>query len=378
MDDSILELANELIRRPSVTPDDAGCQDLIAERLETAGFEIERLRFGEVDNLWATAGESGPLLCLLGHTDVVPPGPREDWSGDPFEPRLEDGVLYGRGAADMKGSVAAMIVACERFRAAHPDHAGRLAVLLTSDEEGPAVDGTRRVVDTLMERGERIDWCLVGEPSSRETLGDTVKNGRRGSLTARIRVRGHQGHVAYPRAADNALHRLLAALAELIAFEWKDGDAHFQPTSLQVSDLHAGTGADNVIPGRAEAVLNLRFSPAQTPEGIRKHVAGTIARHAPDYEIDWHLSGEPFLTPEGGLVDAVRAAVVSATGRMPELSTAGGTSDGRFVAPAGAQVVELGPINASIHQVDEHVRAGDLDILARIYQAVIERLLVAG
>lgn len=376
--DSILELASELIRRNSVTPDDAGCQDLLAERLATTGFEVERLRFGEVDNLWATAGESGPLLCLLGHTDVVPPGPRDDWSSDPFEPRVEDGVLYGRGAADMKGSVAAMIVACERFRAAHPDHGGRLAVLLTSDEEGPAVDGTRRVVETLTERGDRIDWCLVGEPSSRETLGDTVKNGRRGSLTARIKVRGHQGHVAYPQAADNALHRLLAALAELIAFEWEDGDAHFQPTSLQVSDLHAGTGADNVIPGRAEAVLNLRFSPAQTVEGIKQYVAGTIARHAPEHTIDWHLSGEPFLTPEGGLVDAVRAAVVSVTGRMPELSTAGGTSDGRFVSPAGAQVVELGPINASIHKVDEHVRIDDLDTLARIYQEVIERLLLDG
>lgn len=376
--DSTVELTRELIRRPSVTPDDAGCQELIAERLAAAGFDVERMRFGEVDNLWAVAGDSGPLLCLLGHTDVVPPGPREDWSGDPFEPRLEDGLLYGRGAADMKGGVAAMITACERFRAAHPEHAGRLAVLLTSDEEGPALDGTRRVIETLLERDQRIDWCLVGEPSSQETLGDTVKNGRRGSLTAYISVYGRQGHVAYPQTADNALHRLLAALAELIALEWEDEDAHFQPTSLQVSDLTAGTGADNVIPGRAEATLNLRFPPARTGEDIRWRVSGIIARHAPDHRIDWHPSGEPFLTPEGGLLDAVRAAVVGVTSRMPELSTEGGTSDGRFVAPTGAQVVELGPINASIHQADEHVRADDLVTLARIYESVIERLLVTG
>jgi succinyl-diaminopimelate desuccinylase len=278
----------------------------------------------------------------------------------------------------MKGSVAAMTVACERFRAAHPDHAGRLAILLTSDEEGPARDGTRRVIETLNERGERIDWCLVGEPSSREVLGDTIKNGRRGSLTARITVRGRQGHVAYPQVADNALHRLLAALLELIAVEWDAGDEHFPPTSLQVSNLDAGTGADNVIPGRAEACLNLRFSPALTETVIRERVTALVARHAPDHRIDWHLSGSPFFTADGELLDAVRAATTEITGRTPELSTAGGTSDGRFLAPAGAQVVELGPLNASIHRVDEHVRSDDLTTLARIYESVIERLLVTG
>lgn len=375
--DPTLELACELIRRPSVTPDDAGCQDLVAERLGAAGFAVERLRFGEVDNLWAVAGGSGPLLCLLGHTDVVPPGPAGDWHGDPFEPRVGDGMLHGRGAADMKGSVAAMVVACERFRAAHPAHAGRLALLLTSDEEGPARDGTRRVIETLTERGERIDWCLVGEPSSRERLGDTVKNGRRGSLTARVTVRGRQGHVAYPQAADNALHRLVAALAELAAIEWDRGDLHFPPTSLQISNIAAGTGADNVIPGRAEACFNLRFSPALTAETIRERVTGVFDRHAPDHHIDWHLSGEPFITEDGELIRAVRAATAAVTGRTPELSTAGGTSDGRFVAPTGAQVVELGPLNATIHQVDEHIAADDLPTLARIYESVIERLLRA-
>lgn len=376
--DPTLELACDLIRRPSVTPDDAGCQDLAAERLGAAGFAVERLRFGEVDNLWAVAGGSGPLLCLLGHTDVVPPGPAEDWHGDPFEPRIEDGLLHGRGAADMKGSVAAMIVACERFRAAHPEHAGRLALLLTSDEEGPARDGTRRVIETLAGRGERIDWCLVGEPSSRERLGDTVKNGRRGSLTARVTVRGRQGHVAYPQAADNALHRLVAALAELTAIEWDRGDRHFPPTSLQVSNIAAGTGADNVIPGRAEACFNLRFSPALTAAAIRERVDDVFRRHAPDHRIDWHLSGEPFITEDGELIQAVRDATAAVTGRTPELSTAGGTSDGRFVAPTGAQVVELGPLNATIHQVDEHIAADDLPALARIYESVIERLLVTG
>lgn len=372
--DPTLELACDLIRRPSVTPNDAGCQTLVAKRLAAAGFAVEHLRYGDVDNLWAVSGAGGPLLCFVGHTDVVPPGPAEDWSGDPFEPRLADGRLSGRGAADMKGSVAAMITAAERFcaRGAHP---GRLAILLTSDEEGAAIDGTRRVIATLAERGERIDWCVVGEPSCRARFGDTIKHGRRGSLTGRITVRGRQGHVAYPQAADNALHRLLPLLAELTTSEWDSGDANFGPTTLQISDFNAGTGADNVIPGRAAACFNLRFSPALTAAGIRERIEQRCRDHGLDYRIDWHLSGEPFLTVPGVLVDAVRAAVQQVTGITPALSTGGGTSDGRFIAPTGAQVVEIGPVNTSIHQIDEWVASADLLALSRVFEAVMRRLL---
>ncbi|MDN5938566.1 MAG: succinyl-diaminopimelate desuccinylase [Salinisphaera sp.] len=375
--DPTLELACALIERRSVTPDDAGCQALVADRLKGAGFVVEHMRFGAVDNLWAVAGSGDPLLCFVGHTDVVPPGPAEDWTADPFQPRLADGRLIGRGAADMKGSVAAMVTAAERFRARAAHH-GRLAFLLTSDEEGPAVDGTRRVVETLGGRGEQIHWCVVGEPSCRARLGDTIKHGRRGSLTGRVTVRGRQGHVAYPQAADNALHRLLPFLHEVLALRWDQGDSDFPPTSLQISNLQAGTGADNVIPGQAQAVFNLRYNPAHSAADIRQRIDALGCAQGLTDGIHWHLSGEPFLTAAGAVVDAVRAATLEVTGITPELSTAGGTSDGRFIAPTGAQVVEIGPVNASIHQVDEWVDADDLVRLSRLYEGVMRRLLNQG
>lgn len=379
--DATLELACELIQRPSVTPADCGCQELISQRLEAAGFTVEALRFEDVDNLWAVAGESSnsasPLLCFAGHTDVVPPGDAQDWTSDAFVPRIANGFLYGRGAADMKGSVAAMVTAAERFRAANPNHPGRLALLLTSDEEGPSVHGTREVIKTLTGRGEKITWCVVGEPSSTTTLGDTIKNGRRGSLGARLTLRGRQGHVAYPHNAENALHRLLPLLAELIQIEWDQGDAHFPPTSLQISNLQAGTGADNVIPGRAQADFNLRFSPVQTPEKIKQRVDTLCARYGEGIHIDWRLSGEPFITDSGQLLAAVPAAIKIITGRETKLSTAGGTSDGRFIAPTGAQVLELGPVNSSIHQANEHVRTDDLLQLSEIYEQIMVQLLTA-
>lgn len=374
-ENATLDLACELIQRPSVTPADCGCQNLIGERLQAAGFKLEPMRFEDVDNLWAVAGNSGPLLCFAGHTDVVPPGDREDWASDPFEPRIEDGILYGRGAADMKGSLAAMVTAAERFRAANPNHEGRLALLLTSDEEGPSVHGTRQVMETLEARDEKITWCVVGEPSSRDRLGDTVKNGRRGSLGATMTLRGRQGHVAYPQLADNALHRLLPVLNELIAIEWDQGDEHFPPTTLQISNLLAGTGADNVIPGRATAMFNLRYSPALDPDTIRTQIEALCESHGADVDIEWRHSGKPFITEGGDLLDAGSAAVEKITGQPPQLSTAGGTSDGRFIAPTGAQVLELGPINASIHQADEHVRADDLVRLSEIYEQIMRRLL---
>ncbi|GAB3683361.1 succinyl-diaminopimelate desuccinylase [Salinisphaera aquimarina] len=378
MRDTALELAQALIARASVTPEDAGCQALIGERLAAAGFTVEHMRIGEVDNLWAVAGERGPLLCFAGHTDVVPPGPLEDWRFDPFAARIEDGWLYGRGAADMKSSVAAMVCAAERFRSAHPDHAGRLAFLITSDEEGPAVDGTRAVVERLTDRGIAIDYCLVGEPSSSRTLGDTVKNGRRGSLNAHLTVRGRQGHVAYPQQADNALHRLLAVLAELAAHHWDDGDDFFPPTSFQISNLDAGTGAENVIPGIAEARCNWRFNPLQDEASIRAFVTERCTAHGiAEDSIAWRLSGVPFITEDGALVEATRAAIADIADITPELSTAGGTSDGRFIAPTGAQVVELGPLNDTIHQADERIRADDVARLAHIYEQLVERLLLA-
>ncbi len=373
---TILALARELIARPSVTPDDAGCQALLAERLTAAGFRVENLRFGDVDNLWAVAGDRGPLLCFAGHTDVVPPGPADDWHTDPFDPHLDGDRLTGRGAADMKGSVAAMVTAAERFRAEIGERQiGRLALLLTSDEEGPARDGTRRVIDTLSARGERIDWCVVGEPSSHATLGDTIRHGRRGSLTGHIRAHGRQGHVAYPDSADNALHRLMPVLTELAGHSWDAGDDDFPPTSFQISNLQAGTGADNVIPGRAEARFNLRFSPALTPDRIRATVDAVCQRHDLVCDIDWHLSGEPFITRGGALLDAVSDACEACLGSRPVRSTGGGTSDGRFIAPTGAQVVELGPLNASIHQANEWVSVADLTTLSRIFEDVMRRLL---
>ena len=375
MTDPTLQLAMELIARPSVTPKDAGCQDLVAARLAPLGFEIEPMPFGEVRNLWARRGDRPPLVVFAGHTDVVPPGPREAWHSDPFEPVLREGRLYGRGAADMKSSVAAFVTAIEAFLGAGGEPEGSIAVLLTSDEEGPAVDGTVRVMETLGARGERIDYCIVGEPSAETHTGDTLKNGRRGSLSARLLVRGLQGHVAYPHLARNPVHDFAPVLAELVATEWDRGNAHFPPTTFQVSNLHAGTGAGNVIPGTLEVDFNFRFSTEVAPEQLQRHVEALLARHGLDYEITWELSGRPFLTPEGRLVDAARAAVRAQTGRTPTLSTGGGTSDGRFIAPTGAQVVELGPPNRTIHQVNECVDAGDPALLSRIYADCLGRLL---
>lgn len=371
-----LELAKHLIGRRSVTPDDAGCQPLIARRLEGLGFRPEAMRFGVVDNLWLRRGTARPLFVFAGHTDVVPSGPEADWQAPPFEPNVRDGKLWGRGAADMKGSIAAFVTACERFVAAHPQHRGSIALLLTSDEEGPSVDGTVKVVEALQARGETIDWALVGEPSSSNRLGDVIKNGRRGSLGGRLTVRGRQGHVAYPHLADNPIHRLVPALAELCALEWDRGNAHFPPTTFQVSNLQAGTGADNVIPGQAQVQFNFRFSTEVTEAQLRERVHALLDAHGLDYDLEWRLSGQPFLTPAGELVEAARLAIREVCALETELSTAGGTSDGRFIAPTGAQVVELGPINASIHQIDEHVATADLDHLSAIYERMLEKLLV--
>ena len=373
-----LALACELIRRPSVTPDDAGCQTLIAGRLARLGFRTEPIRFGDVDNLWARHGDGAPLLLLLGHTDVVPTGPLDDWSSPPFEPVIRDGYLHGRGAADMKGGVAAMVTAVERFVERRPGHGGSLALLLTSDEEGPAVDGVRRVTDLLVERGERIDWCLVGEPSSTDRLGDVVKNGRRGSLSGRIVVRGIQGHVAYPHLARNPVHDLARLLSKLADTVWDEGNADFPPTSFQVSNVTAGTGADNVIPGQAEAAFNFRYSTRHDRGSLVAAVESATRALDVDCRIDWRHSGGPFLTQPGRLIEAVGDAVESVAGYRPALSTAGGTSDGRFIAPTGAEVVELGPVNASIHRIDERVLAADLDRLSEMYEGVIDRLLAQG
>jgi succinyl-diaminopimelate desuccinylase len=370
-----VQLACELIGRRSVTPEDAGCQQVMAERLERLGFRVEHMRFNEVDNFWARRGDEGPVLCFAGHTDVVPPGPLERWESDPFEPTIRDGRLYGRGACDMKGSLAAMITATEGFLAVHPRHKGSIAFLITSDEEGPSIDGTRKVMEALTARGEHIDYALVGEPSSHERLGDVVKNGRRGSLTAKLKVQGKQGHVAYPQLADNPIHRAAPALAALVAEQWDAGNAHFPPTSLQVSNLNAGTGADNVIPDALTAIFNLRFSTEQTPEAIQQRVHAILDEHGLDYQLDWHLSGLPFLTPAGELLDAGRSAIEAVTGIETEPSTVGGTSDGRFIAPTGAQVLELGPVNATIHKVNECVAVAELDQLAAVYAEVLRRLL---
>jgi succinyl-diaminopimelate desuccinylase len=365
----------ELIRRPSLTPNDAGCQELMIERLERVGFTVERLRFGAVDNFWARRGSAKPLVVLAGHTDVVPTGPREKWTSDPFTPTVRDGLLYGRGAADMKGSLAAFVTAVEDFVAAHPDHAGSIALLVTSDEEGPSVDGTVKVVEWLAAQGEKIDYCLIGEPSGVTRVGDTVKNGRRGSLNGRLTVHGVQGHIAYPHLADNPVHRCAPALAELCAIVWDRGNEHFPPTSFQVSNIHAGTGAPNVIPGELSIDFNFRYSTASTDDGLKARVEEVLKRHGLHYTLTWALSGKPFLTPAGRLVDAVRAAIHAELGLKTELSTSGGTSDGRFIAPTGAEVVELGPLNASIHKIDECVGLADLAGLSRTYRRVLERLL---
>lgn len=372
----VLDLARELISRPSVTPDDAGCQALLGARLARAGFACESLRFGEVDNLWATHGCGAPVLALLGHTDVVPPGPREAWRSDPFVPEVRDGVLHGRGAADMKGSVAAFVVAAERFVGAHPQHPGTLAILLTSDEEGEAIDGVRRVAAAFRERGQRIDWCITGEPSSTARLGDLLRVGRRGSLSARLRVNGVQGHVAYPDKARNPIHQAAPALAELVARRWDEGCESFPPTSLQISDVHAGTGANNVIPGELQVRFNLRYNPNWDAPMLEAEVAALLDRHGLDYELRWHRSGEPFHTPDGRLRRVAREVLAGFAGAPPAESTGGGTSDARFIAPLGAQCIEVGPVNASIHQVDEHVSVADLEALPGLYQQLVERLLL--
>lgn len=370
-----LALTAELIRRPSVSPEDHGCLEIIAQRLAPLGFQIERMPFGPVENLWAKHGTSGPVLCFAGHSDVVPTGPREEWHTDPFEPVIKDGILYGRGAADMKSGLAAMIAATERFIAKHPNHDGVLAFLLTSDEEGPSIDGTRRVVDVLEARNEKITWCVVGEPTSTDVLGDTVKIGRRGSLSGKLTVHGIQGHVAYPHLADNPVHALAPALSELTARTWDQGNQYFQPTTFQVSNLSAGTGAPNVIPGELKLRFNIRFSTEQTVEKMQQTITEILDRHKVNYTLDWFVSGLPFFTPPGRLSDAVQQAVLEHTGRKPELSTTGGTSDGRFIAPTGAQVVELGVINASIHKVNECVRVADIETLTRMYERIMELLL---
>jgi succinyl-diaminopimelate desuccinylase len=370
-----LELTEQLIARASVTPTDGGCQELMAERLARAGFAVERLRYGNVDNFWARRGSGGPVLCFAGHTDVVPTGPLEEWHSDPFKPTIRDGMLYGRGAADMKSGLAAMITAAEEFVGAHPKHRGALTFLITSDEEGPSVDGTKRVVETLRERGERIDWCVVGEPSSEHRVGDTIKIGRRGSLSGRLTVHGVQGHIAYPQLAENPVHAFAPALAELASREWDHGNEHFQPTSFQVSNLTAGTGAPNVIPGELKARFNLRYSPVQTLDQLKATVEQILTRHGVRFTLEWYLSGEPFYTAPGALSKAASVAVRTITGTQPTFSTGGGTSDGRFIAPLGAQVVEIGVVNASIHKINESVRVEDIDSLHAIYVSLLRNLL---
>ena len=373
----VLELTCDLIARPSVTPEDSGCQALIAARLAASGFANEHLPLGEVDNLFSTHGSGdSPVLVLLGHTDVVPPGPREAWVSDPFVPEIRDGVLYGRGAADMKGSVAAFVIALERFVAAHPDHAGTIALLLTSDEEGDAIDGVRHVAKIFRERGQRIDWCITGEPSSKQTLGDLLRVGRRGTLSATLTVKGVQGHVAYPEKARNPIHQAMPALSELAARQWDAGFETFPPTSLQISNIHAGTGASNVIPGELQVVFNLRFNPHWYAARLEDECEAVLLAHELEYGIHWQRGGEPFHTPEGPLRAAAREVLATFAGSPPEESTGGGTSDARFIAPLGAQCIEVGPVNASIHKVDENVRVADLERLPDLYLALIERLLV--
>ncbi|MGH8660533.1 MAG: succinyl-diaminopimelate desuccinylase [Burkholderiales bacterium] len=371
-----LELARQLIARRSVTPQDAGCLDIIAARLAPLGFRCERVGANGVDNLWARRGSRAPVVCFAGHTDVVPTGPLEHWTSDPFTPAIRDGVLYGRGASDMKTSLAAFVTAIEAFVAAHPEHAGSIAVLFTSDEEGPAVDGTVRVVQALRDRGEKLDYCVVGEPTSEARLGDVIKNGRRGSLSGNLVVKGVQGHVAYPHLAKNPVHEFGAALAELARTQWDEGNEHFPPTTWQVSNIHAGTGAGNVIPGELHVEFNFRFSTASTLESLQTRVVGILDRHGLKYDLEWRYDGRPFLTKPGDLVEAVGRAIRSVAGIETRLSTAGGTSDGRFIADICPQVIEFGPTNATIHKVDECVPVADIEPLRRIYQQVLVNLLV--
>lgn len=371
-----IALLQELIRRPSVTPDDAGCQEILVQRLQPLGFECETMQFGDVTNLWARRGSGGPVLCLAGHTDVVPPGDEHEWQTDPFDPVEKDGLIYGRGSADMKSGLAAMIVALEEFIEAHPEHDGSLAMLITSDEEGHARDGTLKVIEALQARDEKIDWCVLGEPSSQERLGDIVRIGRRGSLSGMLTVQGTQGHVAYPQLAVNPIGRFAPVLADLYATPWDQGNEFFPPTSFQVVDIRAGIGFPNVTPGELNARFNFRYSTEWDHQSLRAKVHAIFDSHDIDYALDWHLSGEPFLTQPGQLIDAVVQAVREEAGVDPELSTGGGTSDGRFISPAGADVVELGPVNASIHKVNEHVRIDDVIALTSMYRRTIELLLL--
>ncbi len=374
--DATLALARELMEKESVTPKDAGCQVLMMSRLSAIGFRCTEMNFGDVKNFWAERGNYGPLLAFAGHTDVVPTGPLDQWQSPPFAPEERDGLLYGRGAADMKGSLAAMVTACEAFVAANPDHTGRIGFLITSDEEGPAVDGTVRVMEQLVNQDTNIDWCLVGEPSSTSTLGDVVKNGRRGSLGAILTVTGIQGHIAYPHLARNPIHDAMPALAALAAETWDQGNEFFPPTSMQISNINGGTGATNVIPGALEVQFNFRFSTEVTADELRTRTEAILNNFEMEYSIEWNLSGKPFLTERGELVDAVVTAIREVAGTETELSTAGGTSDGRFIAPYGVQVVELGPVNASIHKLNEHVRSADLPLLSDVYRRVLENLLL--
>lgn len=373
--ETTLELAKDLISRRSVTPEDGGCQVMLAERLEAIGFKANHLRFDDVDNLWITRGEGDPVFAFVGHTDVVPTGPLDQWNSDPFVPEIRDGMLYGRGAADMKSSIAAFVTAVERFIDKHPDHQGTIALLITSDEEGPSINGTRKVVEYLEENNIKIKWCLVGEPTSEKKAGDVIKNGRRGSLGGKLIVRGIQGHVAYPHLAENPIHKLSPALNELCAKVWDEGNEFYPPTSFQISNIHAGTGADNVIPGEVEVLFNYRFCTEITEEELRAQTEAILDKYKLDYELSWKLSGNPFLTPEGSLVDAVREAISEVAGYETELSTSGGTSDGRFIAPTGAQVVELGPLNQTIHKIDECVKIDDLLTLSSIYELIIKKLI---
>jgi len=369
------DLCTELIARRSVSPKDEGCQLILAARLEAMGFTVENMPFGEVSNLWARRGTEGPLVCLAGHTDVVPPGDSAQWQSEPFSATVRDGYLYGRGAADMKGSIAAMITACERFVADNGEIKGSIAFLITSDEESIAVDGTRKVIETLQSRGEKIDYCVVGEPSSSEALGDVIRNGRRGSLNGTLTVHGTEGHVAYPDLANNPVHRFMPALAELCAQTWDQGNEYFPPTSFQLSNIHAGEGTNNVIPGEMTALFNFRFSSEVTAEDLMEKTESIFNAHYENYTLEWQLSGNPFITAEGVLTDAVSRAIESVTGLTTQLSTSGGTSDGRFIAPTGAEVVEIGPCNRTIHKVNECVSVADLENLSRIYQGILTNLL---
>ncbi len=377
MDNSTLELAKALIARRSLTPDDAGCQEILIERLEKLGFNIERMRFGGVDNFWARRGTAAPVICFAGHTDVVPTGPVEKWGSEPFTPTIRDGMLYGRGSADMKTSIAAFITAIEEFVAAHPQHSGSIALLITSDEEGVAVDGTVRVVEALQKRGEGIDYCIVGEPTCVSKLGDTLKNGRRGSLSGDLTVKGIQCHIAYPHLGKNPIHLAAPAIDELAKTTWDEGNEYFPPTTWQISNIRGGTGATNVVPGTVDIEFNFRFSTASTVNGLKDKVHAILDKHGLEYDLKWELSGKPYLTPKGSLVDAVARAIKDSTGVIAELSTSGGTSDGRFIADICPQVLEIGPLNATIHKIDECVAVADIEPLKEIYRRTLVNVLVA-